>query len=180
MATQLSEAETGGGGGFVSALPAMLWQRRWFVIVPVVASTVGGLVTAFLMHPVYQSSATVLIESQQVPDDLIGALSGGGSQVSDMIGQRIARARERVLSRQDLIRLIRTYGLYPREQRTMPLSKIVDKMRDDTTIQAIDNSISMGGAPSKKNLGTTGRSAVRRSFSGGGREHAGQPSDGYG
>ncbi|HMI20054.1 MAG TPA: Wzz/FepE/Etk N-terminal domain-containing protein [Sphingomonas sp.] len=164
MATQLSEAETGGGGGgFVSALPAMLWQRRWFVIVPVVAATVGGLVTAFLMHPVYESSATVLIESQQVPDDLIGALSGGGSKVSDMIGQRIARARERVLSRQDLIRLIRTYGLYPREQRTMPLSKIVDKMRDDTTVQAIDNAM-MGGAPSKKNLGLANTIAITVAF----------------
>ena len=165
MATQLSETETGGGGGgFVSALPAMLWQRRWFVIVPVVASTVAGLVTAFLMHPVYESSATVLIESQQVPDDLIGALSGGGSQVSDMIGQRIARARERVLSRQDLIRLIRTYDLYPSEQRTMPLSNIVDKMRNDTTVQAIDNAISMGGAPSKKNLGLANTIAITVAF----------------
>ena len=135
MATQPTEVEAGGAGaGFISSLPAMMWQRRWFVIIPIVAATVAGLITAFLMHPVYESSATVLIESQQVPDDLIGALSGGGSQVGDMIGQRIARARERVLSRQDLIRLIRTYGLYPREQRTMPLSKIVDKMRNDTTI----------------------------------------------
>jgi uncharacterized protein involved in exopolysaccharide biosynthesis len=99
-----------------------------------------------------------------VPDDLIGALSGGGGgQVNDMIGQRIARARERVLSRQDLIRLIRTYGLYPREQRTLPLSKIVDKMRNDTTIQAIDNSI-LGGAPSKKNLGLQNTIAITIAF----------------
>src|SRR4051794_14827571 len=135
MATQAPEIENSGGGGFVSTIPTVLWERRWFVILPVMIATIAGLATAFLMHPVYESSATVLIESQQVPDDLISALSGGGgNQVSDMIGQRIARARERVLSRQDLIRLIRTYGLYPREQRTLPLSKIVDKMRSDTTI----------------------------------------------
>lgn len=161
MATQAPEVESGGGGGFVSSLPAMVWQRRWFVILPVMVATIAGLVTAFLMHPVYESSATVLIESQQVPDDLISALSGGGgSQVSDMIGQRIARARERVLSRQDLIRLIRTYSLYPREQRTLPLSKIVDKMRDDTTIQAVDNGIATGGAPSRKNLGLANTIAI--------------------
>jgi len=166
MATQALEVESNGaGGGFVSSLPAMLWQRRWFVIIPVMVATIAGLVTAFLMHPVYESSATVLIESQQVPDDLISALSGGGSsQVSDMIGQRIARARERVLSRQDLIRLIRTYGLYPREQRTLPLSKIVDKMRDDTTIQAIDNGIATGMAPSRKNLGLANTIAIEVAF----------------
>jgi uncharacterized protein involved in exopolysaccharide biosynthesis len=139
----------------------MLWQRRWFVILPVVAATVGGLVTAFLMHPVYESSATVLIESPQVPDDLLGALSG--NQVGDMIGQRIARARQRVLSRQDLIRLIRTYNLYPREQRTMPLSKIIDTMRNDTTIQAIDNGI-IGASPSKKNLGLANTIAITVTF----------------
>jgi uncharacterized protein involved in exopolysaccharide biosynthesis len=143
----------------------MLWQRRWFVILPVVVATVAGLITAFMMHPVYESSATVLIESQQVPDDLIGALSGGGnSGVTDMIGQRIARARERVLSRQDLIRLIRTYNLYPREQRTLPLSKIVDKMRADTTIQAIDNGLALGAPPSKKNLGLANTIAITVAF----------------
>jgi len=165
MATQSPEAEnSGAGGGFVASLPSMLWQRRWFVILPVMVATVAGLVTAFLMHPVYESSATVLIESQQVPDDLISALSGGSNQVSDMIGQRIARARERVLSRQDLIRLIRTYGLYPREQRTLPLSKIVDKMRDDTTIVAVDNGLATGMTPSKKNLGLANTIAITVAF----------------
>jgi len=165
MATQPEIENSGAGGGFVSSLPAMLWQRRWFVIVPVMVATIAGLVTAFLMHPVYESSATVLIESQQVPDDLISALSGGGgNQVSDMIGQRIARARERVLSRQDLIRLIRTYSLYPREQRTLPLSKIVDKMRNDTTIQAVDNGLAMGAVPSKKNLGLANTIAITVAF----------------
>jgi len=166
MATQTPEAEnSGAGGGFVASLPSMLWQRRWFMILPVMVTTIAGLVTAFLMHPVYESSATVLIESQQVPDDLISALSGGGgNQVSDMIGQRIARARERVLSRQDLIRLIRTYGLYAREQRTLPLSKIVDKMRDDTTIAAVDNGLATGALPSRKNLGLANTIAITVAF----------------
>jgi len=165
MATQAPESEAGGTtGGFFSAIPSMLWQRRWFVILPVVVSTVAGLITAFIMHPVYESAATVLIESPQVPDDLIGALSGGRGGVGDMIGQRIARARERVLSRQDIIRLIRTYNLYPREQRTMPLSKIVDKMREDTTIEAIDNGIGMAPQPNRKNLGLANTIAITVAF----------------
>lgn len=161
MNTQVPEADEGAGGSFLSAIPSMLWQRRWFVIVPVIVATVAGLVTAFVMHPVYESSGTILIESQQVPEDLLGALSGG-SQGTDMIGQRVARARERVLSRQDLIRLIRTYGLYQRELRTLPLSKVVDKMRDDTTIAAINNGMQMG--TSKKNLGLANTIAINVGF----------------
>lgn len=162
MATQAPEAEVGGmGGTLLSAFPSMVWQRRWFVIVPVVMATLAGLAIAFLMRPVYESSATVLIESQQVPDQLIAGMSG--SPIDDMIGQRIARARERVLSRQDLIRLIRTYNLYPSEQRSMPLSKIVDKMRNDTTIEAIDNGAAMG-TPSKKNLGLANTIAITIAF----------------
>ncbi len=46
----------------------------------------------------------------------------------------------------------------------MPLSKIVDKMRNDTTVQAIDNAISMGGAPSKKNLGLANTIAITVAF----------------
>ena len=165
MATHAPEVENSDAGtGFLPALPSMLWQRRWFVILPVMVATIAGLVTAFLMHPVYESSATVLIESQQVPDDLISALSGaGGNQVSDMIGQRIARARERVLSRQDLIRLIRTYGLYTREQRTLPLSRIVDKMRNDTTIAAVDNGLA-GITPNRRNLGLANTIAITVAF----------------
>jgi uncharacterized protein involved in exopolysaccharide biosynthesis len=164
MATQPLQPDDGVGTGFLSAIPTMVWQRRWFVIIPVVVTTLAGLITAFLMQPVYESSATVLIESQQVPDDLIGALSGGGNQVGDMIGQRIARSRERVLSRQDLIRLIRTYNLYPNEQKTMPLSKIVDKMRADTTIEAVDNGIMAGALPSKKTLGLSNTIAITVAF----------------
>ncbi len=164
MATQAPEIEnSGGGAGLLSTVPTMVWERRWFVILPVMIATIAGLATAFLMHPVYESSATVLIESQQVPDDLISALSGGSNQASDMIGQRIARARERVLSRQDLIRLIRTYGLYPREQRTLPLSKIVDKMRDDTTIVAEDSGLA-GITPNRRNLGLANTIAITVAF----------------
>jgi uncharacterized protein involved in exopolysaccharide biosynthesis len=112
-------------------LPTIFWQRRWFVILPLMLAVAVGIAVAVLMPPVYESSGTVLIESPQLPSDLVS------SPVTDIIDQRIARTRERVLSRTDLIRLIRANGLYEREQRTMPLSKIVDQMRDATVLQAV-------------------------------------------
>lgn len=136
-----------GESGFMAALPIVMWQRRWLIIACVVLSTTAGVLAAYLIHPVYESSATILVEAQQVPDDLLDLQALTGKAANDAITQRIARARERVLSRQDLIRLIRQYNLYPEEQKTLPLSQIVDKMRDDSTIGALDSN---DAASSKK------------------------------
>jgi succinoglycan biosynthesis transport protein ExoP len=123
--------EDEGGSSLIQALPVILWERRWLLIIPAILGLIAGVGAAYTIPTMFESSATVLIESQQLPLDVVN------SPVTDLIGQRIARARERVLSRQDLIRLIRSNNLYAEEQRRKPFSAIVDKMRDDTTIEAV-------------------------------------------
>lgn len=127
-----------GGSGLSAALPTILWQRRWFVIIPLVLAIAGGVAACFLISPMYRSEATVLIESQDLPDSVTD------TSMSDMVDQRIARARQRVLSRQELIRLIRANSLYEAELRRTPLSKIVDTMRDNTTIVAVSSGPNSG------------------------------------
>jgi succinoglycan biosynthesis transport protein ExoP len=121
------------GPSLLTVLPVVLWQRRWLIILPAILATIAGVAAAYLIPPMYESSATVLIESQQLPVD-----AGDASAMSDAIDQRIARARERVLSRQVLIQLIRSNGLYPKEQQAgKPFSEIVDQMRDATLITGV-------------------------------------------
>jgi succinoglycan biosynthesis transport protein ExoP len=121
------------GPSLLTVLPVVLWQRRWLIIIPAILSSIAGVAAAYLIPAMFESSATVLIESQQLPVD-----SGDVSALSDAIDQRIARARERVLSRQVLIQLIRSNGLYPREQKVgKPFSEIVDQMRDATLITGV-------------------------------------------
>lgn len=151
MTVVLDAENEEGGSGFIAALPTVLWQRRWLIIISTLLTTVAGVTAAYIIHPVYESAATVLIEAQQVPDDLLSLQNAGG----DAISQRVARARERVLSRQDLIRLIRQYNLYPNEQKSMPLSQIVDKMRADTTISTIDSGINIGTKKRSVSIGNT-------------------------
>jgi len=121
------------GPSLLTVLPVVLWQRRWLIIIPAILATIGGTAAAYLIPAMYESSATVLIESQQLAVDNLNL-----DTMSDLIDQRIARARERVLSRQVLIQLIRTNGLYPKEQQAgKPFSEIVDQMRDATTISGV-------------------------------------------
>jgi polysaccharide biosynthesis transport protein len=79
----------------------------------------------------YRSTATMLVESQDLPTDIVQAPGTGE------IEKRIAKIREQVLSRGDLISLIEQNNLYESERRNKPMSYVVDKMRKATTVGAL-------------------------------------------
>jgi uncharacterized protein involved in exopolysaccharide biosynthesis len=138
----IERGESGGGAGgawLINHLPAILWHRRLYVIIPAVLIFLVGLVTAYTLPTLYRSSATMLVESQDLPTDIVEAPGTG------QIEERIARIREQVLSRGDLISLIEQNDLYPSERRSEPMSYVVDEMRKATTVGALAGDIGPGG-----------------------------------
>ena len=134
------ERSDGGGAWLINHLPTILWHRRLYVIIPAVLLFVAGLVTAYSLPTLYRSSATMLVESQDLPTDIVQAPGTGE------IEKRIAKIREQVLSRGDLISLIEQNNLYEAERRSNPMSYVVDKMRKATTVGALAGDIG-GGTP---------------------------------
>ncbi|MBB3693403.1 GumC family protein [Sphingomonas sp. BK580] len=130
--------EEGGGAGFFGYIPTILWQRRWLIIVPFVVLSTIGVALALLLPPMYRSSATLLVESQELPSTLVS------SPLTTIIDQRIAKIREQVLSRGDLIALIEQNNLYEKERRSKPLSEIVETMQKATAVQAVSGDIGQG------------------------------------
>ncbi|ARS27324.1 Wzz/FepE/Etk N-terminal domain-containing protein [Sphingomonas sp. KC8] len=119
----------------LSHLPMILWQRRWLVIVPLLAASVAGIAAAIFLPATYRSSAVLLVESQELPRDLVG------SPLTSLIDQRIAKIRQQILSRPDLIELIQNNNLYADERRSQPLSVIIEKMRKATQITPVNADI---------------------------------------
>ena len=140
------ERSDGGGAWLINHLPTILWHRRLYVIIPAVLLFVAGLVTAYSLPTLYRSTATMLVESQDLPTDIVQAPGTGE------IEQRIAKIREQVLSRGDLISLIEQNNLYESERRSNPMSYVVDKMRKATTVGALGGDIGGGSAPAKGNV----------------------------
>lgn len=129
------EAREAGIGWMINHLPTILWQRRYYALVAFGAIFAVAVAAAFMLPTLYRSSATLLVESQQLPTDV------AQNPVSGAIEQRIAKIRERVLSRGDLVALIEQYDLYPSERRSKPLSTIIDNMRKATTVGALEGDI---------------------------------------
>lgn len=56
--------------GSVISLPellAIIYRRRWWIMVPTLIGILVALAIALLMTPAYRSQATLLIDSPQIP-----------------------------------------------------------------------------------------------------------------
>lgn len=117
--------------GLLGYLPQILLQRRWFVIIPFVVCMGTGVGLAYGLPAYYQSSAIVVVESKELPESIAAA------SVSNLIDQRIARIKQQILSRPDLIELIKANDLYTSDRRRKSLSAIIERMREATVITPV-------------------------------------------
>ena len=136
----MSEVEVSDSSGsaptwMVNHLPVILWQRRFYVLACFLVLLLVGVVAAFALPRTYRSTATLLVQSQDLPTTLVDSPTTGA------VEQRIARIREQVLSRGDLIQLIEQNDLYSEERRSQPMSKIIEKMRHATSVSALSSDI---------------------------------------
>ena len=135
METETVESTGSSPTWMVNHLPVILWQRRYYVLACFLALLLVGTVAAFALPRTYRSTATLLVQSQDLPSSLVEAPTTGA------IEQRIARIREQVLSRGDLIQLIEQNDLYSKERRSKPLSKVIEQMRHATSVSALSSDI---------------------------------------
>ena len=133
--SELAERPDSSPAWMINYLPIILWQRRYYVLICFLVMLSLGVIAAFGLPRTYRSAATLLVQSQDLPTTIVE------SPTNSAVEQRIARIREQVLSRGDLIQLIEQNDLYPSERRTQPLSTIIEKMRHSTSVGALSSDI---------------------------------------
>ena len=107
-------------------------KRRWRQgILPALIIFFAALAMALFLPAQYQSNATILIEHQEIPSDLVR------STVTSYADQRIQMISQRVLSTSNLSRIVQKYDLYQEELKSTPLSTILTQMRDHIQIDMV-------------------------------------------
>lgn len=107
-------------------------RRRW----PAMTLTAGvifilAVLAAFLWPRTYTSTATILIEEQDIPPDLVR------STVTTYAWQRIQTINQRVMTRATLLDIIEKYDLYADERRRKTSEEILERMREDIKVEPI-------------------------------------------
>jgi uncharacterized protein involved in exopolysaccharide biosynthesis len=107
------------------------WRRRPTFFVTAGICLLIAILLAVLLPPTYRSSATILIEQQEIPQELVR------SAITSFADQRIQVISQRVMTTQNLLVLIDRYHLYPDIRLSKPREVLMQRMRDDIGLKMI-------------------------------------------
>ena len=110
---------------------AMIYRRRIWLMLTVLAGALLSIGAIMMQKQMYTSSATLLIDSQQIPTTLVA------SPLTSIANERIAKIRQQIVSRESLSAIIREHGLYPSERKSMAFDDVLNIMRGAVGVELV-------------------------------------------
>lgn len=109
------------------------------------------LIVAIKWPATYRSTATILIEQQEIPQDLVR------STVTSFADQRIQVISQRVMSSVNLKKIVDKFELYKEEQKTDPISIVLEDMREDISLEMVSADVMdpISGRPTQATIAFT-------------------------
>jgi uncharacterized protein involved in exopolysaccharide biosynthesis len=109
----------------------VLKRRKVHLILPVVIVFLITAGIAFGLPAIYRSTATILIEQQDIPQDLVR------STVTSYATERIQTISQRVMTRDNLRAIVEKYNLFPETKQSDDIDEIISHMRENIEIQMV-------------------------------------------
>jgi succinoglycan biosynthesis transport protein ExoP len=89
------------------------------------------VIIAFTLPPIYVAKSTILVESQQIPQEYVKAT------VTGYVEERLQTISQGILSRSNLTKIINQFNLYAEMRKKYATEVILDKMRKDINLETI-------------------------------------------
>ena len=131
MAYEIAIPEDDPGGSFGDYLSALKRRSTSAIVIALSMIVVGTVITVMLPNK-YESTATILIESPEVPSALVQ------TTVTTFAAQQLQYISQRVMTRTNLAGIIEKFDLYADERERLPTLMLVDKAQESMKIDLID------------------------------------------
>lgn len=115
----------------IGALIAIVKRRALFFILPALGILVGGSAVVMLLPAVYRSQATILVESQQIPSELVQ------STVTALADERLQVIQQKTISRDNVLALAKKFQLFADKTNISP-TELADLVRDRVQIAPVN------------------------------------------
>ncbi len=107
-------------------------RRIFYFAVPFVLLLVIGFLVVAIQRPIYRAEGKILVESPEIPTTLVEPT------VTAAATERLQVIQQRIMTRDNLLSIVKKFGLFPSEQQWMSGSQILDLMRERAAIQLVD------------------------------------------
>ena len=112
--------------------PSFYWnlikRRALFFFIPFILVLPAGLAVAVLLPATYESVGKILVESQQIPTELVRPT------VTSAAAERIQVMEQRTMTRDNLLAIADKFKLFPEKRALMSPSQLVELMRKSAKI----------------------------------------------
>ncbi|HEC26171.1 MAG TPA: lipopolysaccharide biosynthesis protein, partial [Gammaproteobacteria bacterium] len=113
----------------------VLRRRKAQLIWPALVLMLLAVILTVALPAVYQSSATILIEDQDIPQELVR------STITTYADQQLQVIGQRVMTTANLGSIIKKYNLYASMRKKSTIAAVLDKMRDDINLEMVSADI---------------------------------------
>ena len=111
---------------------AVLKRRKLLLILPFILVLSVGFVVTMALPPIFRSEARILVESQQIPTELVRPTVTAGAK------ERIQVIEQRVMTRENLLNIVEKFRLFPDKRQTLSGTELMDLMKARTSLMPLE------------------------------------------
>jgi uncharacterized protein involved in exopolysaccharide biosynthesis len=114
----------------------LLKRRFFYLAIPFVLVAATGAGVALVWPPTYLSEGKILVQSQQIPTELVRPTVTNAAQ------ERIQVIEQRLMTRDNLVAIVDKFQLFPAQRNLMSVTQLVETMKKKTTIATVNQQLS--------------------------------------
>ena len=116
-------------GSMMEAVKSAWGRRKWLAVVVFAVPFVTAASVIMFMPSVYKSTATILVDRQQIPESMVRPT------VTSALETRLQTISQEILSRSRLDALIRQFDLYADQRHSVPAEELIGRLRKDIKLE---------------------------------------------
>jgi uncharacterized protein involved in exopolysaccharide biosynthesis len=114
----------------------ILWRRKYWIVIPAIILMIGTVVFTYSLPESFKSEGLILIESQEIPQDLIR------TTVTSYADQRIEVIKQRLLTTNRIMEVVEKHNLYPEQRKRSPITApIVELFKNNVSVDIIQANV---------------------------------------
>lgn len=112
---------------------SIMRRRAPYLIGAFVATLLVSIIVAVTIAPTYRATGTIMVESQQVPDNIVPTVD------KNPLDERINVIKQRVMTRDSMLRIANKYDLFKGSSHFLTSAELIERMRERVGVEWVSS-----------------------------------------